>query len=222
MAGRNGEEGILVSTRPDCASGSCFSAEARQVRREKKVIEDKSQSGRRGRSKKGLVIVNTGHGKGKTTAALGVLFRAWGWGWRICVIQFVKHQRGKWGEIRAAERLGIEWHKMGSGFTQPAGDTGEATAKARRGWELAQEKIASGDYDLIVLDEFTYPLNYGWLDRKEVIAWLQEHKPPALHLVITGRDAPPALIEFADLVTDMQKVKHPFDRGVKAQPGIEF
>jgi cob(I)alamin adenosyltransferase len=87
---------------------------------------------------------------------------------------------------------------------------------------LARKKIASGKYDLIVLDEFTYPLKYGWLDVADVITWLRENKPPALHLVITGRDAPPALIEFADLVTEMDKVKHPLDQGVRAQPGIEF
>lgn len=95
-------------------------------------------------------------------------------------------------------------------------------AKTRHTWMLAQEKIVSGDYDLVILDEFTYPPTFGWLDVSEVIAWLREHKPSMLHLVITGRDAPPELIEFADLVTDMRQVKHPFDQGIRAQPGIEF
>lgn len=177
---------------------------------------------RRNRAKKGLVIVNTGHGKGKTTAALGVLFRAWGRGMRPCIVQFLKHEAGGWGEVRAAQKLGIEWHKMGDGFTWLSKDMDETAAKALHAWEVAQEKIASGDYDLIILDEFTYPLKFGWLDTKDVILWLRENKPSMLHLVITGRDAPPELIEFADLVTEMRKVKHPFDEGVRAQPGIEF
>jgi len=169
-----------------------------------------------------LILVNTGHGKGKTTAALGVLLRAWGRGWRICVIQFIKHETGEWGEVRAAKKLGIEWYKMGDGFTWLSKDMDETVAKALHAWEVAKEKIASGAYDLIVLDEFTYPLKFGWLDTTEVIAWLRAHKPPELHLIITGRDAPQPLIEFADLVTEMRKVKHPYDIGMRAQPGIDF
>lgn len=172
--------------------------------------------------KRGLLIVNTGDGKGKTTAALGLMLRAWGRGFRVCVIQFIKAETGSWGELKAAERLEIEWHKMGDGFTWLSKDMDATIRCARNGWELAQEKIVSGDYDLIVLDEFTYPLNFGWLDTAEVISWLKMHKPPELHLVITGRNAPEALIEYADLVTEMNVVKHPYDQGIKAQPGIEF
>ncbi|MCC6955543.1 MAG: cob(I)yrinic acid a,c-diamide adenosyltransferase [Anaerolineales bacterium] len=172
--------------------------------------------------KRGLLIVNTGDGKGKTTAALGLMLRAWGRGFRVCVIQFIKAETGSWGEFKAAERLEIEWHKMGDGFTWLSKDMDATIRCARNGWELAQEKIVSGDYDLIVLDEFTYPLNFGWLDTAEVISWLKMHKPPELHLVITGRNAPEALIEYADLVTEMNVVKHPYDQGIKAQPGIEF
>jgi cob(I)alamin adenosyltransferase len=175
-----------------------------------------------GRLKKGLVIVNTGPGKGKTTAALGTLLRAWGRGMHCCVIQFIKHETGNWGEIKAARQLDIEWHCMGDGFTWLSKDMDETVAKARHGWTLAQEKIASGDYDLVILDEFTYALKFEWLDVLDVLAWLREHKPAMLHLIITGRDAPPALIEYADLVTEMHKTKHPFDRGIRAQPGIEF
>jgi cob(I)alamin adenosyltransferase len=172
--------------------------------------------------KKGLIIVNTGDGKGKTTAALGMVLRAWGRGLRTCVIQFIKAETGAWGEVKAAKKLGIEWHKMGDGFTWQSKDMDETIAKAISGWQLAQEKIASGLYDLIVLDEFTYPLHFGWLDTGEVLAWLEIHKPPELHLIISGRHAPPELIEFADLVTEMQLVKHPFEQGVPAQAGIEF
>jgi cob(I)alamin adenosyltransferase len=172
--------------------------------------------------KRGLVIVNTGDGKGKTTAALGTLLRAWGRGLHTCVIQFIKAETGAWGEVKAAKKLGIEWHKMGDGFTWQSKDMDETIAKAIAGWQLAQEKIASDEYDLILLDEFTYPLHFGWLDTGEVIAWLKDHKPPKLHLIISGRNAPPELIDFADLVTEMCLVKHPFDRGIPAQAGIEF
>ncbi len=171
---------------------------------------------------KGLVIVHTGHGKGKTTAALGTLLRAWGHGLRVCMIQFVKSEKGRWGEVKAAERLGIEWHTLGEGFTWRATDMQKSIEKAREGWALAQEKIAGGDYDLIVLDEFTYLLKFKWLDALEVIAWLKAHKPASLHLIVTGRDALPELIEYADLVTEMHNIKHPYENGIRAQRGIEF
>ena len=172
--------------------------------------------------KKGLLIVNTGDGKGKTTAALGMVLRSWGRGFRICMIQFIKAETGQWGEIKAAKKLGIEWYKTGDGFTWDSKNMDETTAHALHGWEIAKEKIASNQYDLIVLDEFTYALQFGWLNTSEVLEWLRLHRPPNLHLVITGRSAPEALIEQADLVTDMQPIKHPYDQGVLAQPGIEF
>jgi cob(I)alamin adenosyltransferase len=172
--------------------------------------------------KKGLVVVNTGEGKGKTTAALGILLRAWGRDFRICMIQFIKAKSGSWGEVKAADRLGIEWHKLGDGFTWLSKDMDATISAARNGWKLAQEKITSGNYDLVILDEFTYPLHFGWLEVSEVIEWLKQNKPPDLHLVITGRDAPDPLIEYADLVTEMNVIKHPFELGIKAQPGIEF
>jgi cob(I)alamin adenosyltransferase len=110
--------------------------------------------------------------------------RAWGRGLRICVIQFIKSETGKWGEVKAAEKLGIEWLSTGDGFTWLSKDMDETTARALHGWKMAQEKIASGGYDLIVLDEFTYPLHFGWLDVNEVVTWLKENKPPMLHLII--------------------------------------
>lgn len=170
----------------------------------------------------GLTIVNTGDGKGKTTAALGVALRAWGRGYKICVIQFIKAETGQWGEIKAAKKLGIEWHATGDGFTWLSKDMDETTARALHGWEIAREKIASGEYDLIVLDEFTYPMHYNWLKTIDVLDWLRANKPKGLHLIITGRYAPPELVEFADLVTEMTPVKHPYQKGIKAQPGIEF
>jgi len=173
-------------------------------------------------NRKGLLIVNTGDGKGKSTAAFGMLLRAWGRGMRICVIQFIKSETGKWGEVKAANKLGIEWHTSGDGFTWLSKDMDETTERAIKGWELAQEKISSGNYDLILLDEFTYPLHYGWLDTTAVLDWLRRNRPPNLHLVITGRSAPDALIREADLVTEMLLIKHPYEQGSKAQPGIEF
>ncbi|MBS1248570.1 MAG: Cob(I)yrinic acid a,c-diamide adenosyltransferase [Chloroflexi bacterium] len=172
--------------------------------------------------KKGLVLINTGKGKGKTTAALGVLFRAWGQGFRICVIQFIKAETGRWGEVKAARKLGIEWHKTGVGFARTPQEKAEAAAKSQEAWALAQAKIVSGEYDLVILDEFTYPLSYGWLDTAETVAWFQENKPPDLHLLITGRDAPSPLIDYADTVTEMRNVKHVFEQGRKAQRGIDF
>lgn len=170
----------------------------------------------------GLLIVNTGSGKGKSTAAYGTLLRAWGRGLRVCVIQFIKAESGKWGEVLAAEKLGIEWHISGDGFTWLSKDVDETIARACAGWDLSKEKIISGNYDLILLDEFTYPLKYGWIDIAETLEWLKKNRPPTLHLLITGRDAPKELVEYADLVTEMNAVKHPYEQGIKAQPGIEF
>ena len=172
--------------------------------------------------KKGLVIVNTGDGKGKTTAALGMVLRAWGRDFCVCVIQFIKAETGQWGEIKATKKLDIEWLTTGDGFTWLSKDMDETTARALHGWELAKEKIASGDYDLIILDEFTYPLQFGWIDSAQAIDWLKANKPNDMHIIITGRDAPAALIEYADLVTEMREIKHPYQKGIQAQAGIEF
>ena len=172
--------------------------------------------------RQGLVIINTGNGKGKSTAAFGTLLRAWGRGMHVCVIQFIKAETGNWGEIQAARKLNIEWHSLGDGFTWLSKDLAKSAEKARQAWALAQEKIASGNYDVIALDEMTYVFHEKWIDVNEVVAWLKEHKPPELHLIITGRDAPDVLIEYADLVTEMCEIKHPYVRGIKAQPGIEF
>jgi cob(I)alamin adenosyltransferase len=179
---------------------------------------------RRAKKKKGLVILNTGNGKGKTTAAVGVMLRAWGRKLRVGVIQFLKNENARFGEIKAVERMGqIDWLSTGDGWTWTSQSMDETEARARHGWEIAQERILSGNYDLFIMDEFTYPLHYGWLDTAEVVAWLEAHKPEMLHLIITGRYAPDALIQYADLVTEMNEVKHPFkDQGIRAQPGIEY
>lgn len=185
--------------------------------------EARRQAARREKRKQGLVIVNTGEGKGKTTAALGILMRAWGRNLRVGLIQFLKHENARFGEIRAAERMGIERIGLGDGWTWTSRDLDETQARAVAGWEVAQQHIAGGQYDVLVLDEFTYPLHYGWLDTEAVLAWLTTNKPPMLHLVITGRYASQRLVDFADLVTEMRAVKHPLTtQGIRAQPGIEF
>jgi len=183
---------------------------------------EKKASPRQSRQKKGLVIVNTGKGKGKSTAAIGMMTRAWGRDMKVGVVQFLKHENARFGEIKAAERMGIDWIATGDGFTWTSKDMDETEARARHGWDLAKERITGGEYDLLILDEFTYTMHFEWLDTNEVISWLKANKPPMLHLVITGRYAPEALMEYADLVTEMTLVKHPYEAGVKAQPGIEF
>lgn len=171
---------------------------------------------------KGLVIVNTGNGKGKTTAALGLLLRASGWEKRICMLQFIKNQGASGGEIRMARRLGLEIIPCGDGFTWQSKDLNQSAALAQAAWQDAQRRIASNQYDLVILDEFTYTLILGWLKTSDVLEWLRLNKPDGMHLVITGRDAPSALIDYADIVTEMREIKHPYQSGLSAQKGIEF
>jgi cob(I)alamin adenosyltransferase len=174
------------------------------------------------RTKRGLVIVNTGDGKGKTTAALGVLFRAWGRGMHVRMFQFLKHSGALFGEHRAAKKLNITIQAMGDGFTWRSKDMETTQAIAVQQWEICKKAILSGDDDVIILDEFTYPLSYGWVSMDEAIDVLKRRKP-TLHVIITGRHAPQALIDYADLVTEMKEIKHPYrEQGIKAQPGIEF
>ncbi len=174
------------------------------------------------RIKKGLVIVNTGNGKGKTTAALGVLFRAWGRNMKVRMFQFLKHSGAQFGEQRAATKLGIPIVSMGDGFTWQSKGMEQTQALAVEQWRRAREAILRGEDDIVILDEFTYPLHYGWVPVSEAIEALRQ-RPPLMHVIITGRYAPQDLIDYADLVTEMQVVKHPYrDQGIKAQPGIEF
>ncbi len=173
------------------------------------------------RKKHPLVVLNTGNGKGKTTAALGVTMRAWGRGWKIVWLQFIKSKTSNYGETRAARRMGIEMIPLGDGFTWLSKDIDKDIALAHECWALAREKIMSAQYDLVVLDEITYPITYGWLDVEEVIDVLR-NRPPDVDVILTGRDAHPALIEFADTVTEMTERKHAYQSGIKAQPGIDY
>src|SRR5438445_13847109 len=168
-----------------------------------------------------VVIVNTGNGKGKSTAAFGTALRAVARGWKVCVIQFMKSDKWKVGEKEAATRLGVEWWTIGDGFTWDSRDLDRTEAIAREAWRVAQEKIQAGAYGLVVLDEITYPMNWGWISTEEVVAAIAA-RPVSVNVIATGRDAPPALIELADTVTEMRNLKHAFDRGVRAIRGIDF
>ena len=199
------------------------STEVEELTEEGRARLRKEQAEMRAQRKpaKGLVIINTGNGKGKTTAALGVLFRAWGHNQRVVMLQFLKSQTGKWGEIRAAQKLGIEIIPLGDGFTWNSENLEHDKALARQCWQLCREKIEGDQYDIVIMDEMTYAINYGWLDVNEVLATLQARNPK-MHVIITGRDAPQALVDYADLVTEMNEIKHPYHEGILAQKGVDF
>jgi cob(I)alamin adenosyltransferase len=171
--------------------------------------------------KKGLIIVNTGDGKGKTTAALGVALRASGYGMRVSMLQFFK---GKWkcGEQRSAPKLGtFEIDPLGHGFTWESENIEIDKAMVREAWSVAKEKISSGNFDVVILDEINYALSYEFLPVEEVVDFLR-NKPSMVHVILTGRNAKPEIIEIADLATEMRLLKHPFEQGISAQKGIEF
>ncbi len=169
-------------------------------------------------------MVNTGDGKGKTTSALGLMMRAAGRGMRCCMIQFMKSKNDRYGEHESADLLGIEVHTMGDGFTWDTNDKTQDIKTSEETWRTCVEKMRSGDYDLLVFDELVYVLDYKFLDLAKVLDEIKEVRAeqPNLHIVLTGRNAPPELIQTADLVTEMKEIKHPFHAGIFAQQGIEF
>jgi cob(I)alamin adenosyltransferase len=189
--------------------------------RKKKAARDKILATKT--VEKGLVIVHTGKGKGKSTAAFGMVFRALGHGMPVAVVQFVK---GKWqtGERVALEKFGdlVSINTMGEGFTWDTQDRQRDIGAARAAWERAKEIIAAGKHKLVLLDELNIVLRYDYLPIGEIVAFIRDHKPADVHVIITGRNAADEIIEIADLVTEMEMVKHPFRSGVKAQVGIEF
>ncbi len=181
-----------------------------------------------------LLMVNTGDGKGKSTSAFGLALRGWNQGWDIGVFQFVKSAKWRIGEQTVLERLGelhtqtgeggpVEWHKMGSGWSwsRKAGSETDHAADAAEGWQEVKRRLAEERHDLYVLDEFTYLMEWGWIDVDDVIETFRD-RPGRQYVMITGRRAHPALVEIADLVTEMHHTKHPFDRGQKGQRGIEW
>ena len=169
-----------------------------------------------------LLIVITGHGKGKSTSSFCTLMSAWARGYRCGVYQFVKSGKWKVGEAKAAAKLGgIDWEKMGDGWSWLSKDLEESEALARAGWEHVKQVIAEERYEFLLLDEITYPLKWGWIDVDEFVTTLRD-RPGFQHVVVTGRDAPPELIEAADLVSEVVKIKHQMDQGIRAQQGIEW
>ena len=168
-----------------------------------------------------IVLLNTGDGKGKSSAAFGVMGRGWARGWTGGVVQFVKGGKWKTGERKLAAHLEIEWHTLGDGFTWESTDLDETAAKGRHAWQVAEAKLASGEFDMLILDELTYAVTYGWVPVDDVVAGVL-NRDPKTNVVITGRDAAPELIEIADTVTEMRMVKHAYERGIKARKGIEY
>ncbi|MDX8390131.1 MAG: cob(I)yrinic acid a,c-diamide adenosyltransferase [Mariprofundaceae bacterium] len=172
--------------------------------------------------RQGVVLVHTGEGKGKSSSAFGMVFRAAGWGMKVCVIQFIK---GKWktGEERAAKHFdNIEWHALGDGFTWDTENPEQDIKTSRKIWELCKEKVRSEAFDMIVIDEVNYCASYGWITGKEIAEFIRDEKPKWMHVILTGRDAAPEVIEVADTVTEMKKIKHAYEKGVKAEQGVEF
>ncbi|MFL6062928.1 MAG: cob(I)yrinic acid a,c-diamide adenosyltransferase [Marmoricola sp.] len=188
----------------------------------------------RQRRNRPLLAVHTGDGKGKSTAAFGLALRGWNQGWDIGVFQFVKSAKWRLGEQSVFEQLGelhtstgvggpVDWQKMGSGWSwsKKAGSEEDHAAAAAEGWSEIKRRLAAETHDLYLLDEFTYPIGWGWIDLDDVLSTLTE-RPGHQHVVITGRRADPRLVEAADLVTEMTKIKHPMDAGQKGQKGIEW
>ena len=168
-----------------------------------------------------LVLVNTGNGKGKSSAAFGVMVRAVARGWKVAVVQFIKGSDWKVGEEKIGRQLGVEWHALGGGFTWDSSDQSHDIALAREAWSLAANLIAAGNHDLVILDEVTYLCSWGWVPTEEVVATIAT-RPRHVNIVATGRDAPQALIDIADTVTEMREIKHAFQAGINAKRGIDY
>ena len=168
-----------------------------------------------------LVVVNTGHGKGKSSAAFGTALRGVALDWPVAVVQYLKS--GKWhtGEEKVCRSLGVSWFSAGDGFSWDSGDLDESQAKAVAAWQFSKELIAKAEHQLVVLDEISYPMNWGWIDADDVAATLRD-RPRTVNVVATGREMPAPVIEVADTVTEMQVVKHAFADGIRALRGIDF
>ncbi len=168
-----------------------------------------------------LVLVNTGDGKGKTTAAMGIVVRAIARGWRSIVLQFLKSAEWKYGEAKVLGQLGVEFEALGDGFTWDSDDLEQTKALARAAWDRAADVINSGRYDLVVLDEVTYPISWEWIPIDEVVTAITG-RPDHVNIVITGRDAHPALVEVAHTATEMRPIKHAFDARIATKKGIDY
>jgi cob(I)alamin adenosyltransferase len=173
------------------------------------------------RSAPSIVLVNTGDGKGKSSAAFGVMLRALAREWRVAVVQFLKSGDWHTGEEKIGRRLGVDWFALGEGFTWDSDDLSQDEAVAREAWRRAKALIEAGEHRLVVLDEITYPMNWGWIATDEVVATIRD-RPAKVNVVATGRDAPAALVDVADTVTEMRSVKHAYEKGIAAKKGIDY
>ena len=168
-----------------------------------------------------LLLVNTGDGKGKSSAAFGVMLRSVAMGWPVVVLQFVKSGEWKVGEEKIGRQLGVEWHSLGEGFTWDSTDLTHDKEVAQRAWQTAAEIIGAGRHRLVILDELTYLCTWGWIDTAAVVRALAD-RPDNVNVVVTGRDCPAEIVEIADTVTEMRKIKHAYDQGIAAKKGIEY
>jgi cob(I)alamin adenosyltransferase len=168
-----------------------------------------------------LLLVNTGDGKGKSSAAFGVMLRSVAMGWPVVVLQFVKSGQWKVGEEKIGRQLGVEWHSLGEGFTWDSTNLEHDKAHAQQAWKTAAAAIADGKHRLVILDELTYLCTWGWIDTAEVVDALR-NRPDDVNIIVTGRDCPTEIIEIADTVTEMRKIKHAYDQGITAKKGIEY
>ena len=186
---------------------------------EEPLTQDPRPSG--GRQAESLVLVNTGNGKGKSSAAFGVMIRAVARDWKVAVLQFVKSGDWKVGEEKIGRQLGVEWHSLGAGFTWDSDNLQEDIDLAKAAWSVAEGVIAKGEHDLVILDELTYLCTWGWISTDDVVAAIA-HRPRHVNIIVTGRDAPQAIIDIADTVTEMRHVKHAYDSGVLAKRGLDY
>ena len=170
---------------------------------------------------KSVVIVNTGDGKGKSSSAFGVMIRSVARGWKVAVVQAIKSGEWNVGEEKIGRQLGVDWWTIGEGFSWDSEDLTRDEAVAREAWAQAKALIQAGEHQLVILDELTYPMTWGWIETDDVVETIRT-RPETVNVVVTGRDAPQALIDVADTVTEMRMVKHAFQRGIKAKKGIEF
>ena len=181
--------------------------------------EDPRPDGLRGAES--LVIVLTGNGKGKSSSAFGMVMRALARDWKVAVVQFIKSGEWQAGERTICERLGVQWHSLGAGFTWDSQDIEHDRRLAAEAWAFASELIGSGGFDLVVLDEVTYLMSWNWVDTERIVTTIA-NRPSHVNLVCTGRDAPPELVAVADTVTSMTNVKHAYDRGIAAKRGLDY
>lgn len=168
-----------------------------------------------------IVLLNTGHGKGKSTAAFGTAIRALARGWRVAVVQFVKSGDWRTGEEQVLRQLGADWWTLGDGFSWDSRDLDESQARAVAAWDHATSLLGAGAYELVVFDEITYPMSWGWIDTEQVVATIRD-RAPVTTVFCTGRDAPQELVDLADTVTEMRNTKHAFQRGIHARRGIDY